>query len=171
MTDKPAKARVFKLDIFRLLRAIDQKDRAYFDKLTPEEVKEISPRVLVRWMTGIIDQGDPLEYEYRILMVNEHYNRNMYDINDRQHAKLKYFLATTTSLGNRTYRYEYIKHSKVAGEHSDPKFRKAVKFLSNIHPTLKVKDIELLARINSREDLKDLARQHGWTDAEIKSGL
>lgn len=51
------------------------------------------------------------------------------------------------------------------------KDNKATKFLTELFPELKPDDIELLGRINSKEDLRDLARQHGWDDKRIKADL
>jgi hypothetical protein len=55
------------------------------------------------------------------------------------------------------------------GTKKSDKDSKAIKFLTQLYPDLKADDIELLAEINSKEDLKILARQHGWTNEQIKS--
>jgi hypothetical protein len=48
---------------------------------------------------------------------------------------------------------------------------KAQKFLAEMFPTMKQDEIELLAKINDKRDLEDLARQHGQDDKTIKSKL
>ena len=48
---------------------------------------------------------------------------------------------------------------------------KAKKFLAEIYPQLKDDEIELLAEINDRTNLIDLARELGWDDKRIKSEL
>jgi hypothetical protein len=48
---------------------------------------------------------------------------------------------------------------------------KAVKFLTALYPELKDDEIKLLAAINDKRDLTDMARKLGWDDKRIKSDL
>jgi lipid II:glycine glycyltransferase (peptidoglycan interpeptide bridge formation enzyme) len=65
-----------------------------------------------------------------------------------------------------TFRHDWIKQKKREGGSS-----KAVKFLRQIYTTYSEDELELLAKINTTEDLKQLARKHGWDDRRIKSEL
>jgi hypothetical protein len=48
---------------------------------------------------------------------------------------------------------------------------KAQKFLAKLYPNLKSDEIELLAKINDKRDLADMARKLGYDDKSIKSDL
>jgi hypothetical protein len=169
MTAKTPKPKEYKLDVFETIRQLDRKNRSYYEDLEPDQQKEISPLVLMRWVSGLKDQGNPDEIEYRILMLNETVNKDMFNISDKNHKQLKWLLGTVVSHNSKgSFRYEYIKHTR---EKTDPHERRTINFLKSVYPTYKESEIELLARINSRKDIKDLARQHGWTDAEIKAKL
>jgi len=40
-----------------------------------------------------------------------------------------------------------------------------------LYPSLKRDELELMASINSKDEIKELARQLGWDDKRIKSEL
>jgi len=48
---------------------------------------------------------------------------------------------------------------------------KAIKFLKTLYSNMKEDEIELLAKINSKEELKELAEAHGMDKAETKKVL
>jgi hypothetical protein len=48
---------------------------------------------------------------------------------------------------------------------------KKIKFLLKLYPTYKLKDIELLAQINTDQDIINLAIDAGMSDQEIKKEL
>jgi hypothetical protein len=48
---------------------------------------------------------------------------------------------------------------------------KAVKFLKALYPNMKEDEIEMLAKINSKEELKELAESYGMDKTEIKKTL
>jgi hypothetical protein len=95
---------------------------------------------------------------------NENFNRHFFDL--ARHPELQWLLATTVSPGMGTFRHDWIKQKKREGSSS-----KAVKFLKQIYTTYSEDELELLAKINTTEDLKQLARKHGWDDRRIKSEL
>ena len=59
--------------------------------------------------------------------------------------------------------HEWIGHKKKAGDNS-----KAAKFLSNMFPNMKQDEVELLARISTTKELKELAEQHGMDKKDVK---
>ena len=48
---------------------------------------------------------------------------------------------------------------------------KIIKFLTKLYPTLKTDEIELLDEINTEKEIKELAKNLGMSDAEIKKEL
>jgi hypothetical protein len=63
----------------------------------------------------------------------------------------------------KTFFHEWIGFS--AGKNNS----KRIKLLESVYPNMKTDEIELLAEINSSADLKDLARQIGWDEKELKN--
>jgi hypothetical protein len=64
------------------------------------------------------------------------------------------------------FRHDWIKQKKRDGSNN-----KVVKFLRQLYPERKQDEIELLAQINDINDIKKLAKEHGWDDKRIKSDL
>jgi hypothetical protein len=48
---------------------------------------------------------------------------------------------------------------------------KHLKVLASIFPLLKRDELEMLAKLNSKDDIKKMAKEHGWDDKRIKSEL
>ena len=67
-------------------------------------------------------------------------------------------------MGN--FRHDWIKQKK-----RDSNNTKVVKFLRHFYPEYKDDELELLAKINTTEDLKQLAKTHGWEQKQIKEYL
>jgi cell division protein ZapA (FtsZ GTPase activity inhibitor) len=64
------------------------------------------------------------------------------------------------------FRHDWIKQKKRGNSNN-----KSIKFLRQFYPEYKEDELELLAAINTVEDLKQLAREHGWDDRKIKTEL
>jgi len=155
-----------KLHIQNEMRNFDLKKRDFYDSLDEEEKKKFSPYLMLRW--GATVEGIADLQEWYLRAVNERLNKHYFDISAKEHKKLLWLLATTVSPGMGAQRHSWQGNKKKEGESNN----KAVKFLAKLYPHLKQNDIELLAELNeSRSDLKDLARQHGWSDDQIKSEL
>jgi|APCry1669189534_1035231.scaffolds.fasta_scaffold01408_7 hypothetical protein len=170
-TKKPAKPKKevdynSKLYIGNEMAAFDRKDRGYYDSMTEEEQKKFSPFLMIRWGSSVKENARLGTEENFILQghyvkkTNENLNRHFFDINTTQHKKLQWLMATTVSPDFGTQYHQWIGTSK-----SDTK---TVRFLKKIYPTLKDSDIELMAEINNQDDLKQLAREHGWSDQDIR---
>lgn len=103
-----------KLDVFRVLRNINQRNKGFFSELTDEEIKAFHPLVVERWLTGTDDPS-------QIIFVNELVNRFVFSLpNDKE---LVYKLMTIcTSGGFQKYQWTRTKS----------------KYQSNLSATLKV---------------------------------
>ena len=64
--------------------------------------------------------------------------------------------------GEKVFWHEWIGHKKKTGTNT-----KKVKFLADIYPNKKMDEVELLSRLSSDKEVKDLARQHGMDEATI----
>jgi hypothetical protein len=145
------------------LRALDNKDRNFYDSLDAEDKKKFSPYLMLRYSASV--DGHPDLQAWYLRATNERVNVNFFDISTAQHKKLQWLLCTTTSPGMGSQKHYWL------GAKKAEKDNKAVKFLTEIYPLAKPDEIELLTRLNSKDDLKNLARQYGWDDKRIKSEL
>lgn len=152
-----------KLNIGYEMAMFDTKNRDFFDDLSPEEQKKFSPFLMIRW--GSVVEGNSDLQAYYLMSVNERLNKNFFDVSTSQHKKLQWLLATTVSPGMGRQRHNWLAGKKKESNN------KALKFFREIYPHLKEDDIELLGRLNSKDDIKQLARAHGWDDRRIKSEL
>jgi hypothetical protein len=145
------------------MAAVDRKDRDYYDAMTDEEKKKFSPYLMVRWSSCV--GGDPMLQSYYLMSANERLNKNFFDISASQHKKFLWLLATTVSPGMGSQYHQWISPKK------KEKNNKIVKILRELRPDLRESEIETLASINSDDEIKDLAKQHGWDDKKIKEYL
>ena len=155
------------------MAAFDRKDRRYYDKFTDEQRKQFSTYLMLKYganIDGPANKNVKLSAEEKTLLqahyliaTNERVNKHFFDIG--KHPKLQWLCCTTVSpaMGNM---FHYWQASKKKESNS-----KAIKFLTKHYPELKPDEIELLAKINDKRDLTDLARKLGYDDKSIKSEL
>lgn len=72
-----------KFDIFEVIKEIEGKQIAFFDRLEDHEVKQLSPYILMKWMSGV---KDPTQ----VILINETVNRVVFAM--YKHPKLVYKL-------------------------------------------------------------------------------
>lgn len=79
-----------KLDLFKLLDAINKKKITYYKELSEEEQKEFVPLVITRWLSGTSDIG-------QLVFLNEIVNPFIFDL--AKHKELLYMLMTVCTNG------------------------------------------------------------------------
>lgn len=151
-----------KLDIKNEMRAFDLKDRDYYVTMTDEEKRKFSPFLMIRW--GSCVSGSTELQEFYIVATNLRLNVNFFNCN--KHPELQWLMATSVSPGLGAQRHNWIGMKK-----RESSGNKTVKFLSNLYPTMKLDDVELLASLMSKKELKTLAEEHGMTPEQIKKEL
>jgi hypothetical protein len=150
-----------KLSVKSETAALDRKDVNFYDSLTDEEKKKFSPYLMLRYSASV--DGNPDMQAWYLIATNERVNKNFFDISTSQHKKLQWLMCTTVSPGMGNQRHYWL------GTKKSDKDNKAIKFLTQLYPELKLDEIDLLADLNTKEDLKALAKQHGWSNDQIKS--
>jgi len=151
-----------KLSINNEMTQFDRKNREFYDDLTDEERKKFSTYLMLRYGASVEGTADLQEWYLRA--TNERMNINFFDLG--KHPKLQWLLATTVSPGMGTQRHYWQGAKKKEGSNS-----KAVKFITQLYPHMKQDEVELLADLNTAKELKELAKQSGWTDQDIKKAL
>ena len=149
-----------KLNIKNEMSALDRKDRGYYDTMSDEEKKKFSPYLMVRWASCV--SGDSMLQSYYLISANERLNKNFFDISASQHKKFLWLLSTSVSPGMGSQYHQWISPKK--RENSN----KAIKLLRELKPELSDDDLETLLAISTDDEIKDLARQYGWEDRQIK---
>lgn len=141
-----------KLDIRNEMTQFDSKNRAFYDSLSDDEKKKFSNYLMIRWGSCVSGTADM--QEYYLLSLNQRLNKHFFELH--RHPKLQWLCATTVSPGLGSQRHNWISPKKKSG--SDPKIRKEI---DRLYPHLKDDEIELLAQITSKEELKNHLKQHG----------
>ena len=149
------------LDIKYEMQALDRKDRNYYDDFTDVDRKQFSTFLMLKWGANVSGSADLQAYYLRAM--NERVNKNFFDLG--KHPKLQWLMCTTVSPAMGGQYHYWLKAKKKEGDN------KAQKFLAKLYPNMKSDEIDLLAKINDRRDLTDLARKLGWDDRQIKSEL
>jgi hypothetical protein len=143
------------------MAAFDRKDRAYYDKFTDEQKKQFSTYLMLKYGANVSGNADM--QAYYLMATNERVNKNFFDLG--KHPKLQWLSCTTVSpqMGNQ-FHY-WLKGKKKEGDN------KSQKFLAKLYPTMKSDEIELMAKINDKRDIADMARNLGLDDKSIKAEL
>jgi len=151
------------LNIRNEMAQFDRKNRDFYDSLTDEERKKFSPFLMIRWGSSVGGVADL--QAYYVMSCNERLNKHFFDVNTAQHKKLQWLLATTVSPGMGTQYHQWIAPKKRENNN------KAIKFLRELYPELKEDEIKLMSELNTKDDLKQHARQLGWDDKRIKDSI
>ena len=143
------------------MAAYDRKDRAYYDKFTDEQKKKFSTYLMLKYGANVGGNSDL--QAYYLMATNERVNKHFFDIN--KHTKLQWLTCTTVSPGMGKQYHYWQKAKKKEGDN------KSQKFLAKLYPNMKQDEIDLLAKLNDKRDLRDMARELGYDDKSIKDEL
>ena len=146
------------LDIKRELANVDLRNYDFYDNLTPEEKKEFSPYVLMRYVSNV--EGDRDMQEWFIERTNELVNKDHWTLS-KNHKALLWKLFAGTGVGVKTY-HPYLK----AG--SKEKAVKIEKLLAEIYPAMKMAEIKMLAKMMTKEDKTELFDKMGFDKKQRK---
>ena len=143
------------------MQAFDRKDREYYDNFTDEDRKKFSTYLMLKYGANVGGGADM--QAYYLMATNERVNKHFFELG--RHPKLQWLCCTSVSPGMGSQFHYWINAKKKEGDN------KSQKFLAKLYPNMKTDEIELLAKINDKRDLADLARKLGYDDKSIKSDL
>ena len=141
-----------KLSIQNEMAQFDHKNRGFYDSLTDEERKKFSNYLMIRWGSAV--QGSSELQEFYLVATNERLNKHFFAIN--KHPKLQWLAATSVSPGMGSHRHQWIAPKKKEAGSNEVK-----KFLLEQFPTMKLSDIESLASITTKSDIKEVLKNKG----------
>ncbi len=143
------------------MAAFDRKDRAYYDKFTDEQRKSFSTYLMLKYGANVSGSADM--QAYYLMSTNERVNKHFFDLG--KHPKLQWLSCTTVSPGMGNQFHYWLKAKKKEGDN------KSQKFLAKLYPNMKSDEIDLMAKINDKRDIADMARNLGLDDKSIKAEL
>lgn len=140
-----------KLDIFRVLNAIDNKHYGFYDTLTEEERKTLAPFVAMKWNASVSSSKEI--QHYYVAATNHYANKHLFDLS--KHQKLQWLLLCAASPGIGKQRHEWLKAT------SSPKTSPIEKELREYFSHLKDDELHLLASITTKQELKQYKLDNG----------
>lgn len=140
-----------KLPIKDILAAIDMGAKNVWDELSDEERKQINFWLLNRYVSSV--NGNRDAQELAVFKTNEYYNKNWNEFGTR-HPKLQWQLLCQSGNTGKIEFHKWIGFKKKVGNNN------AINFLQKLYPTMKQDEVELLARISTKKELKQLAEEH-----------
>jgi hypothetical protein len=155
-----------KIELKEKIAFVDLNVRAAWDEMTPEQQKSLKSEffILNRYISNAKTSDRDIQRHF-VLTVNEYFNKNWNIL--QKHPKLLWLLLCMCSYDGATQFYhEWIGNKKKTGSDS-----KKVKFLAEIYPNKKMDEIELMAKLTTDKELKDLAKRYGMEDKDITKKL
>jgi len=149
------------LEIKYEMQAYDRKDRAYYDNFTDDDRKKFSTYLMLKY--GANTSGSRDLQAYYLMATNERVNKHFFELG--KHPKLQWLCCTSVSPSMGSQFHYWLNAKKKEGDN------KSQKFLAKLYPNLKTDEIDLLAKINDKRELADLARRLGFDDKSIKTEL
>jgi hypothetical protein len=177
-------------DLFEAMNAIDKKDYAWFDKLTPEQQRKFVPFMMTQWISAIKGSGDV--QGYYLLSVEYHANKYLFNEVVQKHPKLQWQMlcASSPGLGKQFHQwipqitqsvsklkspaqYKAIKeyYGKIYPKADDSDISEISKqyvqehkkkmYFAGLYPTMKIEDIELLSQTVTDEEIAQYERDRG----------
>ena len=151
------------IDLFKdMIPAIDLGIKELWDASTDDGRKDIIGDLynLNRYISNVKTSNIEVQQHF-VLTVNEYYNKHWNTL--QKHPKLLWMLLCLCSLDGKTYYHEWIGNKKKSNNDN-----KKIKFLSQLYPNKKMDEIELLSKLMNDSDIKELAKDLGMSDNEIK---
>jgi hypothetical protein len=144
------------LDLFKvLIPAIDNNMKELYDAAGEDGKKDIKGDLwnLNRYISSV--KGSRDKQELAVFKTNEYYNKNWNDLGGTNHIKLQWQLLCVSGNTGKQEFHPWIGFKKKKGGND-----KAIRLLEQLNPNMKTDEVELLARISTKKELKALAEEH-----------
>lgn len=154
---KDAATAEYKVDINRVMAAIDLRNRGFYEDLDDESRRAVNLYMAQRWASQV--QGDRDLQEHYLLMVNDLSNLD-FVATTSAHEELRWKMLALVGLGQKM-RHEFV---PPRGQKKD----RLAEWLQELHPQLSDEEIELFRMINDTDVLKEAAEAMNIADKKIK---
>lgn len=152
-----------KVELKEKLAAVDMNCKELWDEIDDENRKALKQEffILNRYISNVSSSKQDLQ-EHFVLTVNEYFNKHWNTLH--KHPKLMWQLLCMCSHESRqVFFHQYIGFKKKDGSSNN----KIEKFLLEVYPEKKLDEIELLVKITTKTEAKELARKYGYDEAQI----
>jgi len=142
------------IDLFKeMIPALDGGMRELWDAAGEDGQKEIKGDLwnLNRYMSSV--KGSREKQELAVFKTNEYYNKNWAVLGNKE-AKLQWLILCQCGNTGKKEFHPWIGFKKKTGDN------KGIKLLEQIYPNMKQDEVELLARLSTKKELKQLAEEH-----------
>jgi hypothetical protein len=151
-----------KVELKEKLAAVDLNAKSLWDEIDDQNRKALKSELFIlnRYISNVKGQNRETQ-EHFVLTVNEYFNKHWNTL--QKHPKLLWQLLCMCSHESRkVFFHEWIGFKKKKGD------TKRLKFLFNIYPNKKEDELEMMAELMDLKEFKELAKDHGYSDKEIK---
>jgi len=138
-----------------MLAAIDCNDLNFYSNLDAEQQKVFSPWLAMRYASS----ANGRMAEHYLLMVNGFVNVDFSALYN--HPELQWKILAVIGAGSKQF-HPWIRPGKKKGKN------KIQEEFSKLYPAMKHDELELLESIHTKDEIKDLFRDAGYTNKEIK---
>jgi len=145
-----------KLAIKEILSWIDNGESDIWNHLEDDHKKQISFWLLNRYVASV--NGSREKQELAVFKTNEYYNKHFNDIGVGKHNGHQKLMWQLLCMCGNTGKNEF--HPWIGFKKRDGSTGKAMQLLEKIYPHLKTDEVETLARISTKKELKQLAEEH-----------
>ena len=150
-----------KIELKEKIAAVDLGAKSMWDEIDDAQRKALKQElyILNRYISNVKGQKREIQ-EHFVLTVNEFFNKHWNTL--QKHPKLLWQLLCMCSHDSKKIFYhEWLGHKRKGGE------TKIEKFLTEIYPNKKSDEIELLAKMTTKAEAKELARDFGYDEKQI----
>jgi hypothetical protein len=148
-----------KVDLKRVLSALDKRTPNWYDTLSSEEQQSIGIYQIMRFMSSCKSNIPDIRDHY-LTMVNELVNVN-YNLLSK-HPDIQFRLLQLTGVGTTQY-HEWIAPGK------RQKNSQVKEWLTSIMVECNDDEIDLFHDMHTQDELKEMARDYGLQDNEVKA--
>ena len=143
------------LDIKQMMRAVDTRDKNWFQNLSEEDKKLYSPYMTLKW-TASVEHKDRAVQEFYIEEANSNINKHLWTLSKNHKGLLWKLSAMCGSTFVLFHKWIYPK--KKTGS-----TKSKMKELQELYPTAKQVDLDLLDSTMSTKEITALKKDHGIT--------
>lgn len=142
--DMVKRKRKFKVNLFNIFKHITSNNTNYFNSLTEDEKKELSPYVMQRWMIGASDNS-----YMHIILTNSYLNPYVFSLCGHDVLLFKLCTVANGGYGHTRFKFQKPSRTKISFE-----LRTIMQYYNCNHDEAKG-----IVKLLSHEDIQDIKEQ------------
>lgn len=148
------------LDIKAMMRAVDTRDKTWYERLSDDDKKLYSPYMTMKWSASVEDyrefgpQSNRTAKEWYVEEINERVNKHLWTLS-KNHKSLLWRLTAGVGL---TY---HLFHKWLTPKKKKSSEKSKMKELQEYYPTMKQADLNILDSQLTTREWTEIKRKHG----------